>query len=242
MIKYLILGISFLCLFNIAAYANPHTDKTSKHKEEIGLGIGAIIGGLIGGPPGAIIGAAGGAWFGDRQEQEDEKLVSLEKRLTEKQAELAQLQGEFADLQSSHGTELKKVKLDRRVSAMDELSRGVSLTVYFRTASSAIDTEVLPRIERLAGYLQEFPEIQLHLQAHADRRGSNDYNRQLSKARAEAVKQALTDAGIHPKRIYSYAHGESMARSTEGDVEGYIFDRKVNIHLSLDSENYASND
>lgn len=241
MVKYLIVGLSFLCLFNIAAYANPETDRTTKHKEGIGLGLGAIIGGLIAGPPGAIIGAAGGAWFGDKQEKKDRKLTALENRLIEKQTELAYLQGEFADLASSRSKEIHKVKLDNRISALDELSRGITLTVYFRTNSYKIDSATVPRIEHLSDYLLAFPEIQLHLEAHTDQRGTEEYNKQLSQQRADVVKQALVQAGIQSKRIYNHAHGESMATSPEGDHEGYGFDRRVNIHLTLDTEVYATN-
>lgn len=239
MIKYLIIGLSFLCLFNIAAYANPETEQTTKHKEGIGLGLGAIIGGLIGGPPGAIIGAAGGAWFGDKQDKKDSELTALENRLIEKQTELAYLQGEFADMEFTHGMEIQKVKLDNRISALDELSQGVSLTVYFRTNSFKIDSKILPRIERLADYLQAFPEIQLHLEAHADQRGTSEDNQQLSQQRANSVKQALVQAGIQSKRIRNHAHGESKATSSDGDHEGYVFDRRVNINLTLDTEVYA---
>ena len=241
MIKYLLVGISFLCLFNLAAYANPQSEKSSGHKEELGLGLGAIIGGLIGGPPGAIIGAAGGAWYGGKQEIKDDNIVSLEKKLAEKQAELAGLQGEFAGLESRYGTELQKVKLDNRVSDLEKLIHGVSFSVYFRTNSAAIDSELLPRIQHLAGYLQSIPEIQIHLEAHADQRGTDDYNKRLSQLRADSVKQALITAGIKANRINSFAHGESMARGSAGDIEGYTFDRRVNIQLSLDEQTYAVN-
>lgn len=240
MVKYLIVGISLLCMFNIAAYAGPAPEKNTRHKEEIGLGLGAIIGGLIAGPPGAIIGAAGGAWFGDREQKEDTRLTELEKRLLEKQAELASLQDEFADMESRQAMEIRKVKQGDRQSVLDELSRGVSLVVYFRTNSSGIDSGVQPRIKRLAEYLQDFPEIQLHLDAHADRRGTEEYNRTLSRQRAKSVESALVNAGLNPGRIHSYAHGETRAKGRESDPEGYIFDRRVDLHLSLDSEVYAA--
>jgi hypothetical protein len=62
MSKLIITGFIALCLFNIVAHADPvsHESETFKHKEELGIGIGAIIGGLIAGPPGAIIGMASG--------------------------------------------------------------------------------------------------------------------------------------------------------------------------------------
>ena len=237
--KYLKVGIVSLTLVNLPAYAGPESGPGKSHKDIGGLGMGAIIGGLIAGPPGAIIGAAGGAWYGDRQGKKDNKMATLESRLREKQTELAQLQGEFTDLEARHGMELQQVKNAQRSSALDRLSQGISLTVYFRTNSASVEPEVTPRIERLAQYLTAFPEIQLHLEAHADPRGSSAYNTQLSQQRAETVRQALVQAGVPAKRIYSQAYGESMAKSASGDEEGYIYDRRVNIELSLDNESYA---
>ena len=237
--KYLKVGIVSVSFINSPVFAGQESVGDRTFKEEAGLGLGAIIGGLIAGPPGAIIGAAGGAWYGDRQEKKDKQLATLEDRLIEKQVELAQLQGEFSDLVSRQGMELLAVKNNQRVSTLDKLSQGISLTVFFRTDSDSVDPEVIPRIERLAKYLKEFPEIQLHLEAHADQRGSSEYNDQLSRQRASSVKQALIQAGVPVKRIYSHAYGESMARSATGDLEGHLFDRRVNIELSIDNASYA---
>ena len=237
--KYLKVGVISFSLINLPAYADPESGNGKSHKDAAGLGLGAIIGGLIAGPPGAIIGAAGGAWYGDRQEQKDKQQAALETRLLEKQTELAQLQGEFANQLSRHGMEMQQVKNEQRSSALDKLSQGISLTVFFRTNSASMDTEVTPRIERLAQYLRSFPEIQLHLEAHADQRGSSEYNETLSQQRAASVKQALIQAGVPAKRIYSHTYGETMAKSAAGDLEGYIFDRRVSIELSLDRESYA---
>ena len=239
MIKYFLVGITLMCLFNIAAHAGPVAVKAKSHKEEMGLGLGAIIGGLIAGPPGAIIGAAGGAWYGDRQEKKEDKLAALEQRLHDKQAELAGLQGEFADLQARRDTELTKVKLERQVSAMDKLSHGVTLTVFFRTNSFNLEPDNAARIEHLAQYLRDFPEIQLQLEAYADRRGTEAYNRRLSQQRADTVRQALIQGGLQSHRIHSRAFGETGANAADGDVEGYVFDRRVRIQLSLDTQAYA---
>lgn len=238
MIKIALITLSSLCLFNIAVYANPLTARNTAadHKEEAGLGVGAIIGALIAGPPGAIIGAAGGAWFGNKQEQKDSKLTLLEQRLLEKQAELAYLQNDFNDLQSTLGQKLQKVKIEKRLGALEDLSRGVSLTVYFRTNSAEVDAEIVPRITKLANFVKEFPEIQLQIDAHADRRGHSNYNKQLSKQRAQVITQELIRAGLDSTRIHTHAYGESEALSAIGDEEGYVFDRRVNINLTLNTE------
>ena len=238
MIKYTLLILSSLCIFNIAVHANPLTSRNNaaNHKEEAGLGIGAIIGGLIAGPPGAIIGAAGGAWFGNKEKQEDIKLSKLEQRITEKQGELVALESEFQQLQGAFGQQLQKVKMEKRVGALEQLSEGVSLTVYFRTNSAEMAVENIPRITKLAKFINNFPEIEIQLEAHADRRGDREYNKKLSEQRAQTISRELIAAGLDSTRIHSHAYGESEALSVLGDEEGYVFDRRVNIRLTLDTE------
>lgn len=235
MSKYLFLGLFTLGLFNMAAHADEKVNPV-KHKEEVGFGVGALIGGLIAGPPGAVIGAASGAWFGNREELEDEKLARLETRLQGKQVELAYLQKQFTDLQSAYGQQVQKVNLERRLSSLDELSRGVSLAVYFRTDSAEIAPEIIPRIERLAGYLGDFPEIKLYLEGYADRRGRPGHNKRLSQKRAASVEKTLVESGLSKDRIHINSYGESRALAAEGDLEGHVFDRRVDIQLILDTE------
>jgi outer membrane protein OmpA-like peptidoglycan-associated protein len=238
MIKLIVLTLSILCLFNIAVHANPLTDRNTAadHKEEAGLGMGAIIGGLIAGPPGAIIGAAGGAWFGNKQEKKDSKLALLEKKLLKKQTQLAYLENEFSELRSSHSKTLQKVSIEKRFPSLQDLSRAVSLTVYFRSNSAKVNAEIIPRINRLATFLKEFPEVQLQIEAHADRRGHSTYNKELSKQRAQVISHELISAGLDSSRIHAHSFGESRAISAIGDEEGYVFDRRVDIHLTLDTE------
>jgi sortase system peptidoglycan-associated protein len=238
MIKATLLLFSSLCLFNIAVHASPLTERNTRadHKEEAGLGMGAIIGALIAGPPGAIIGAAGGAWLGNKQSMKDSKLGLLEQRLAERNSELVYLQKEFSTLQNGFNQQVHQVRLEKRLGALEELSRGVSLTVYFRTNSAEVDAEIIPRIEKLARFIKDFPEIQIQLEAHADRRGHYDYNKQLSIKRADIVTRQLIRAGLDPARIHAHAYGESEALSAIGDEEGYVFDRRVNIHLTLNTE------
>lgn len=235
MAKHLLLGLLFICLFNIAAHAQTPTRKASV-PEPAKIGFGALIGGLLGGPPGAIVGAAGGAWLATHNADKEKKIEDLQKRLSAKEADFAALREQFAKAESNQTRELQQVALQRRKSMVEQLTRGVSLTVYFRTDSADLDADIVPGIQRLAGFVSSFPEIQLRLDAFADRRGSTAYNLDLSRQRAESVRQALIRAGIPAARIHEQAHGETGAQAVEGDREGYVFDRRVNIHLSLDTE------
>ena len=235
--KLIISGFIALCMFNIVAHADPVTSdsETFKFKGELGMGIGGVLGGLIAGPPGVILGMASGAWFGDRDQKKDERISGLNNELLRKQTDNAILEERFADLQSHFGNELKKVATENRISSLKELSDGVSLAVYFRTGSSAIDVEVQPRIEKLADFLKQYPDIRLMVEGHADKRGDVDFNRELGMKRARTVEAALLKAGIDQKRIMTHSFGETQARAVEADLEGNYFDRKVNITLTLDT-------
>ena len=241
MSKYMAATTVLLFLLNGVVSAAPVAAKPGTHKPEMGLGLGAVIGGLLGGPPGAIIGAAGGAWLGDRQKKKDDTLSDLEKKLQQKQTELAGLQQQFARLESSHDSELHRVNMEKQVSAVEKLSDGVFLNIYFRTNSAALGPQNDLGIEHLAHYLKDLPEISVDLEGHADRRGTDAYNIKLSQQRAETIRQALIRNGLAENRIHCHGYGESGAKAARGDIEGYIFDRRVRIKLTLRHPAYAVN-
>jgi outer membrane protein OmpA-like peptidoglycan-associated protein len=139
-------------------------------------------------------------------------------------------------MKSQYSNDLQKVAARNRVSSLEELSRSVSLAVYFRTESAEIDTDSRPRIEKLAEFLKQFPEIKLLVEGFADKRGASDFNRDLGQKRALAVESELIRAGIDKQRILLHSYGESRAQSAETDLDGVMFDRRVNITLTLDTQ------
>jgi outer membrane protein OmpA-like peptidoglycan-associated protein len=238
MSKLLISGLAAIYLFNIVAHAAPLSAETKsfKHKEEIGMGIGGILGGLIAGPPGVLIGIASGAWLGDREEQADARITGLQVDLIRNQNELAIMEKQFGDLQVQFGNEIQRVSARGQLSSLEDLSKGVSLSVYFRTGSAEINQDTLPRIGQLAAFLQQYPQIRLMVDAHTDKRGAAAINRELGQKRAYAVVSTLVKSGINSNRILTHSYGEAKATADETDLEGTGFDRRVDITLTLDNQ------
>ena len=226
-------------LFLLSTITHAESDGLSDSKNEgIGFGIGAIIGGLIAGPPGAVIGAAGGSFFGHKEAEEDEAYASMEKQLQQKSNELALLRSELAQNITQRRSEIaramRNVSLKNKLSALKKLGNGLSMSVYFRTNGSTIDSTFLPHIHELATLIRHYSEFRVQLFAHAEHRGKPEHNMVLSKTRAQSVRNSLIKAGVPDSRIYSHAHGETNARNK--DREGLIFDRRVDIHLTIESE------
>lgn len=212
------------------------SDSTTTIHETAGFGIGALIGGLIAGPPGAVIGAAGGTWYGNHNAKKDVQVTTLQQQLHEKNIEFVKLQQEFSNAQFAWAENQRKVALDKQQSSLKKLSDNISFSVYFRTDDSGLDPTLTPHIRDLVNLILGSPGIKVQLEAHADRRGQPEYNMKLSRARANSVRAELISAGLPANRIQSHAYGESHAHSAAGDIEGYLFDRRVDLLLTLDSE------
>ena len=57
---------------------------------------------------------------------------------------------------------------------------------------------------RDAQFLQQHPNIHITIEGHCDERGSTEYNLALGTNRADAVKNALIQAGVSGDRIKTY--------------------------------------
>ena len=205
-------------------------------KGNVGFGIGALIGGLLAGPPGAVIGAASGTWFGIRESDSDNAIATLEKKLNAQSIELAYQQNELASTRETYKKEFQQVVNNSEIQSLEKLSRGISYIIYYKTNDAEIQKDVQPKIKQLAELIKPYPQIKIQIAGYADHRGSLDFNQLLSKKRVDKVRAAFINTGISNQRFQLQAFGESAAAASHGDKEAYIFDRRVTINLTLDTE------
>ena len=67
-----------------------------------------------------------------------------------------------------------------------------------------------PKLDEIADVLKKHPQIgDVDITGHTDRLGSEGYNLELSKRRAEAVKGYLVDKGVESRRLRAVGKGES---------------------------------
>lgn len=85
---------------------------------------------------------------------------------------------------------------------------------------------------RLADFLREFPERRIRVEGHTDSVGSAGYNQELSRRRAEAVKQAIVRRGITPSRIVTQGYGEQYPVASNDNEAGRQRNRRVEIVIS----------
>ena len=110
--------------------------------------------------------------------------------------------------------------------------------VLFDTAQATLKAGADRTLDRLASFMMEYPERQVAIEGHTDSRGSDDYNRDLSKRRADSVRDALVDRGVQAQRIRSVGLGEAYPVAGNDTAGGMQQNRRVEIVISDESGNF----
>jgi len=68
-----------------------------------------------------------------------------------------------------------------------------------------------------ASFLQQHPNIRITVEGHCDERGSTEYNLALGANRADAVKNALIQAGLAGDRVKTISYGKEKPFCSESN-------------------------
>ena len=102
--------------------------------------------------------------------------------------------------------------------------------IYFTFNSDQIREESEPRLREIADALNKHSDWKLSVEGHTDGIGSNNYNLDLSRRRAAAVKDALVKRyKIEPGRLTTSGFGASRPKDTNDTLEGRAHNRRVEL-------------
>ncbi len=73
---------------------------------------------------------------------------------------------------------------------------------------ATVREDARPYLDYVAKLLRDNPELKVEVSSHADSRGSNEYNDQLSDRRANAVSEYLVKKGVRRSMLISRGYGE----------------------------------
>jgi peptidoglycan-associated lipoprotein len=89
--------------------------------------------------------------------------------------------------------------------------------VYFDYDKSDVRGDQQSSVQADAAFLGQHTDINVTVEGHCDERGSTEYNIALGDKRANAVKEALTGAGVSPSRIKTISYGKEKPFCTESN-------------------------
>lgn len=152
----------------------------------IGAGSGAVIGGIIGRQSdhtaaGAIIGATVGGAAG-----------ALIGRHMDKQAD--------------------ELKADLAGATVERIGEGIKITfdsgLMFGFDSYKLTSNTTSNLSNLANTLNKYEDTDIIIEGHTDKKGSEEYNMELSKQRSNSVASYLGQLNVKSSRISTQGYGE----------------------------------
>lgn len=194
----------------------------------------AVTGAVLGGPVGYMLGGLTGAWLAGNIAKADERDDSVV-RLAAAQEEIDTMSAELTDF-NIETQSLADALQDTR-TAMSRYRRlaseYVSFELLFHTGDGTLTESGEARLNQLAMFLAEQPDIDITLSGFADPRGDDAFNLALSEERVRTVAGTLAANGVNTGRITVNAFGDQRSTSADGDLDAYALDRRVTIELSV---------
>lgn len=90
----------------------------------------------------------------------------------------------------------------------DDLVVNVGDRVFFGYDSYALTAEGRQTLLAQARWLQQYPNLSIIIEGHADERGTREYNLALGDRRGNAVKDYLIALGVNPSQISVISYGK----------------------------------
>lgn len=104
--------------------------------------------------------------------------------------------------------------------------------VNFEFNKSTLTPEASPILEHAVEMLKENPDLKVEIQGYTDNVGSDAYNQKLSEARANTVKDYLTQKGIEASRLTAVGFGKSNPIADNNTAAGRAQNRRVEFKVS----------
>jgi peptidoglycan-associated lipoprotein len=108
--------------------------------------------------------------------------------------------------------------------------------IFFVEGSAEIGSRARALLAAQAAWLKNHPKVAIVIEAHADERGSEAYNRQVATQRAEAAQARLLAEGVGPTRILIRVLGRSRPVAACAEPECAAQNRRVVIVPAVDAE------
>ena len=137
------------------------------------------------------------------------------------------------------------IRYDRRMDPLLGLPSGVECVdglnaamkeseIGFEPNKSVIAGDPAPTLERLAATMQDCSDFRIEVGGHTDAQGSEAFNAELSRRRAQAILEAMTQAGIDTRFTTAKGYGESQPIAENDSDAGREANRRIEFTLLAD--------
>lgn len=104
--------------------------------------------------------------------------------------------------------------------------------IFFDFNKSTLRKESTPELQEVIDLLKKYPAMTIELSGYTDNKGTEQYNLNLSTARAKSVVTYLVAHGIAAKRLTSKGYGSAHPVATNTTDEGRQLNRRTEFKIT----------
>ena len=111
---------------------------------------------------------------------------------------------------------------------------GVIRGIYFDFGKDSIRKQSTKTLNEAAKIFVEYPSLKVEISGHTDNVGKADYNKDLSRRRAESVKTYLVSKGVAAERITTRGAGPDEPIADNTNAKGRAKNRRIEFKIVLE--------
>jgi len=162
----------------------------------------------------------------------DHEMTGLRGALDQQKTSLAEAKNDLSKLLQA---EVSKGNVTMKQLG-DQLTLGLATTLLFDSGEATLKPGGADVLNRIGSVLKNYPDRSIHVAGHTDNvpikgRLAKRFptNVELSQARAESARQALTEGGMAADKIDAKGHSDSRPIASNSTAEGRQKNRRVEI-------------
>ena len=137
--------------------------------------------------------------------------------------------GHYMDKQAA---EMQK---DLEGAKIERIGEGIKITfdsgLLFDVNKAELKQASKDNLTKLAGILNKYPDTEILLEGHTDSTGSEEWNLELSKLRAQSVENYLAGKQVMESRFTDMGYGESQPIASNETAAGRSANRRVEVAI-----------
>ncbi|ONG43030.1 peptidoglycan-associated lipoprotein [Pseudoroseomonas deserti] len=114
-----------------------------------------------------------------------------------------------------------------RPGSQEDLVANVGDRVFFDTDSSSVRGDQRATLERQAGWLAQYPQVQVVVEGHADERGTREYNLALGQRRGNSARDGLVALGVSSARVSVISYGKDRPAALGSTPDAWAQNRRA---------------
>jgi peptidoglycan-associated lipoprotein len=109
----------------------------------------------------------------------------------------------------------------------EDLVQSAGDRIFFDTDSSKVNAQAQATLDRQAGWLQQYRQVNVWVAGNCDERGTEEYNLALGQRRASADRDYLVAHGIDQGRIETISYGKARPIDPGSTPEAWTQNRNA---------------